>query len=69
MGRQPRKEDTYLEGCYDEMKSAFKNHSLAIGLVAICSVVFIAVGLVLSGILYLIIKRKDAARLKEPEEQ
>lgn len=57
--RQPRKDDTWTEGCYEKIKTTFKNHSLAIGLSAILAVLFILFGLILSGTLFLIIRREQ----------
>ena len=62
-GRQPRKEDTYFDGCYDKMKAVIKGHTVAIGLVATFAMLFIVFGLILSGTLYFIIGRKSVEKL------
>lgn len=68
-GRQPRKEDTYVDGCYDKIKVLFKNHTLAISISAIFAVIFILFGLILSGTLQLIIGRnKSSQKLAETIE-
>lgn len=65
LGRQPRKEDTFIEGCYDKMKSAFKSHTITIGLIVGFALLFILFGLVLSGTLYWIIGNKTSQKLTE----
>lgn len=57
-GRQPRREDTHFEGCYDKMKTFIVNHTLAIGFVGISAMLLIAFGLILSGSLYIIVGRR-----------
>jgi tetraspanin-11 len=66
-GRQPKKEDTYFDGCYDKMKTVIKSHTVAIMSVAIFAILFIIFGLVLSGTLYIIIGRKSAAKLSDTD--
>lgn len=64
-GRQPKKEDTYFDGCYDKMKSVIKSHTVAIMSIAIFAILFIIFGLVLSGALYIIIGRKSVEKLSD----
>lgn len=65
LGRQPKKEDTYFDGCYDKMKTVIKGHTGAIMSAAIFAVLFIVFGLLLSGTLYILIRRKSAEKLSE----
>lgn len=67
-GRQPRKEDTYFEGCYDKMKAVLKSHTVIIGSVGIFAILFILFGLILSGTLYFIIGRASRASLTSDTE-
>lgn len=62
-GRQPKKEDTYFDGCYDKMKTVIKGHTVAIGLTAAFALVIIVFGLLLSGTLYFIIGNKTGEKL------
>ncbi|KAG9510303.1 Tetraspanin-11, partial [Fragariocoptes setiger] len=57
LGRQPRKEDTYYEGCYERMKEFVKSHALLVGGLAIGVSSLILFGIILSCGLYLIIKK------------
>lgn len=68
-GRQPKKEDTYFDGCYDKMKAAIKSHTIAIYLVATFAVLFIVFGLLLSGTLYFLIGRKSDEKLSDSMSQ
>ena len=64
-GRQPRKEDTFVEGCYERMKTVIKSHTIAIMSIAIFAFLFITFGLILSGTLYILIGRKAAEKLSD----
>jgi len=61
-GKAPRKEDTFIEGCYDKMKTVIKSHAVAIGLASAFAVSVIILGLILSGSLYYIVSKRNARK-------
>lgn len=54
--RQPRREDTFYEGCYERMKEFVKSHALLVGGMAIGVSCLIIFGIILSCALYMMIK-------------
>lgn len=55
-GKNPRRDDTYYDGCYERMKEFVKSHALLVGGMAIGVSCLIVFGMVLSVFLYMLIE-------------